>query len=229
MELFGASELKKNVIEAGLCIGCGACINLCPYFQSHRGKTAALFPCDKDKGRCFAYCPKIEVDPDELSKFLFQEHYNCSPLGFWRSIHISRAGAKVKKQAFQSGGSVSALVYFALRSKRIRGAILTGRDGLLPVSSLVTRPAEVLRRSLSKYTAAPTLSALNQAIEYKKGALGVVATPCQATAVAQMRRNPLDDPLFEDQIGLVMGFSAPGPWISVGSRPFCHREYPCLR
>ncbi len=205
MELFGASELEKNVIQAGLCIGCGACMNLCTYFQTYRGKTAALFPCDKDKGRCFAYCPKIEVDLEELSEFLFQKQYDCSPLGSWRGIHISRAGAKVRKQPFQSGGTVSALVYFALRSKRIRGAVLTGRDGLLPIASLVTKPAEALRRSLSKYTAAPTLSALNRAIEYKQGALGVVATPCQAMAVAQMRRNPLDNPSFEDPIGLVIG------------------------
>jgi coenzyme F420 hydrogenase subunit beta len=122
-----------------------------------------------------------------------------------RSIHISRAGAKVKKQAFQSGGTVSALIYFALRSKRIRGAVLTGRDGFLPVPSRVTRPADVFRRSLSKYAAAPTLSALNQAVAEGCRDLGVVATPCQAAAVAQMRSNPLKDPSFTDPTALVVG------------------------
>jgi len=208
MKHFGASQLDSSVIQAGMCIGCGACINLCPYFQSYRGKTAILFPCDKDKGRCFAYCPKAEVDPERLSSFLFNKAYDGSPLGSWKSIHISRAGAKVKKQSFQAGGTVSALIYFAMRSRRIRGAVLTGHDmknALLPVPSLATRPAEVFRRSLSRYAAAPTLAALNRAAGEGLRDLGVVATPCQATAIAQMRLNPLDDPSFKDPTALVIG------------------------
>jgi coenzyme F420 hydrogenase subunit beta len=205
MKHFGAGKLVDSVIQAGLCCGCGACINLCPYFQSYRGKTAALFPCNLETGRCFAYCPKIELDPDGLSRFLFNKPYDGSPLGAFRSIHISRAGAKVKKKAFQSGGTVSALIYFALRSKRMRGAVLTGRHGLLPVPSLVTRPADVFLRSLSKYAAAPTLAALNGAIAEGYGDLGVVATPCQAAAIAQMRSNPMNDPSFKDPTALVVG------------------------
>jgi coenzyme F420 hydrogenase subunit beta len=205
MKQFGSSELDNGVIRAGLCIGCGACIDLCPYFRSYRGKTAVLFPCTREEGRCFAYCPKVEVDPDRLSRFLFHRLYDGAPLGVWRSIHVARAGERIKKQPFQSGGAVSALIYFALRSKRIRGAILTGSDGLLPLPRLVTRPAEVLRQSLSKYAAAPTLAALNQAVQDGYNSLGVVATPCQATAVAQMRMNPLNDPSFRDPTALVIG------------------------
>lgn len=208
MNNFGAGRLASSVIEAGLCIGCGACINICPYFQSYRGKTAVLFPCDKEKGRCFAYCPKVEVDPERLSSFMFGKGYDGSPLGSWKSIHISRAGVKVIKRSFQAGGTVSALVSYAMRSRRIKGSVLTGQDvknALLPVPSLVTRPAEVFRRSLSKYAAAPTLAALNRAASEGLGQLGVVATPCQATAIAQMRLNPLDDPSFKDPTALVIG------------------------
>lgn len=205
MKQFGSSELDSGVIRAGLCIGCGACIQLCPYFQSYRGKTAFLFPCTHEAGRCFAYCPKVEVDPDSLSRFLFNQPYDGAPLGVWRQIYIARAGARVKKQPFQSGGAVSALIYYALRSKRIRGAVLTGSDALLPVPRLVTRPSAVFRHSLSKYAAAPTLAAMNQAVADGYGDLGIVATPCQATAVAQMRMNPLQDPSFRDPTALVIG------------------------
>jgi len=205
MKIFGADKLDTHVIQAGLCSGCGACIDLCPYFRSYRGKTAYLFPCTREEGRCFAYCPKVEVDLDGLSRFLFGKPYNGDPLGAWRSIHVARAGARVKRQPFQSGGSVSALMYFALRSRRIRGAILTGRKGLLPVPQLVTHPAGVWRHSLSKYTAAPTLAALNRAVAAGHEDLGIVATPCQATALAQMRMNPLQNPSFRDPTALVIG------------------------
>lgn len=202
---FGANRLAETVIQAELCSGCGACIDLCPYFRSYRGKTAYLFPCTREEGRCFAHCPKVEVDLDALSRFIFAKPYSDSPLGTWRSIHVARAGARVKRQSFQSGGTVSALTYFALRSKGIRGAILTGREGLLPVPRLVTRPADVWRQGLSKYTAAPTLAALNRAVAAGHEALGVVATPCQATAIAQMRMNPLQKSPFQDPTALVIG------------------------
>jgi len=205
MKNFGANKLAEGVIQAGLCVGCGACIDLCPYFRSYRGKTAYLFPCTREEGRCFAYCPKVEVDLEGLSRFLFAKPYDGRPLGTWRSIHVARAGARVKKQPFQSGGAVSALMYFALRSQRIRGAVLTGRKGLLPVPQLVTRPAGVWRHSLSKYAAAPTLAALNRAVAAGHEALGIVATPCQATAIAQMRMNPLKKEPFQDPTALVIG------------------------
>lgn len=205
MKQFVPGDLDAAVIQEGLCIGCGACIHLCPYFQSYRGKTARLFPCTLKEGRCFAYCPKVEVDLDGISRFLFGKRYDSAPLGTYRSIHVSRAGEKVKKSSFQAGGTVSALMYFALREKLIRGAILTGRKGLLPTPQLVEKPAAVFRHGLSKYTAAPTLAALNEAIEKGCDNLGIVVTPCQATAVAQMRMNPMGNPSFEDPTALVIG------------------------
>lgn len=49
MQIFGPSELLEDVHKEDLCIGCGACVNLCPYFKNYRGKTAMLFPCARKK------------------------------------------------------------------------------------------------------------------------------------------------------------------------------------
>ena len=73
MKHLGSGELDRSVIKAGLCIGCGACIGLCPYFRSYRGKTAMLFHCTLEEGRCFAYCPKVEVDLERLSSIPLQK------------------------------------------------------------------------------------------------------------------------------------------------------------
>jgi coenzyme F420 hydrogenase subunit beta len=222
MKIFGPNELLEEVINKNLCIGCGACIHLCPYFRSYKGKTAMLFPCTLEEGRCFAHCPKIEVNLDELSQQYFGRSYEGGPLGNYLSIHTAKAGPKVEKASFQAGGTVSALMSFALAKGHIDAAVLTDKEGILPVPRVITDAGEVLQCSSSKYSASPTLSALNQAMtdEYKR--IGVVATPCQVLSVAQMRMNPLEKEDFTDSVALVVGlfctwaidFRAFAPFIS---------------
>ncbi|MDI6615618.1 MAG: coenzyme F420 hydrogenase/dehydrogenase beta subunit N-terminal domain-containing protein, partial [Syntrophaceae bacterium] len=145
----GQEELKQYVLDARLCTGCGACIDLCPYYRSHRGKTAVLFPCVVDEGRCFAYCPKVEVDLDMVSRHLFGKPYDGDPLGSYQSISAARAGDRLKNVASQAGGVVSALMYFALEKGYVSGAVLTDRRGLLPVPRFVSDPQDVLACSTS--------------------------------------------------------------------------------
>ena len=201
----GPYELLADVIHKDLCIGCGACIDLCPYFKSYRGKTAMLFPCTSSEGKCFAYCPKVEVDLDELSRHCFEAPYSADPLGHYRSIHISKAGREMGGTQFQAGGTVSAIMSFALKKGCLDGAALTGQEGLLPVPRFVTNPDDVLECTTSKYTAAPTLSALNRAIQDGYTKIGIVATPCQAQAIALMRLNRLDENDCIDPVHFVVG------------------------
>jgi coenzyme F420 hydrogenase subunit beta len=201
----GQEELRTYVLDARLCTGCGACIDLCPYYRSYRGKTAVLFPCVIDEGRCFAYCPKIEVDLDVVSQRLFEKPYDGDPLGSYQSISAARAGDRVKGISPQAGGTASALIYFALQRGYIDGAALTDRKGLLPVPRFVTDPEDVLACSTSKYTTAPTLSVVNRAMAEGHRNIGVVGTPCQVLATALMRTNPLQAEDFFDPFGLVVG------------------------
>jgi coenzyme F420 hydrogenase subunit beta len=201
----GQTELQKAVLDSDLCTGCGACIDLCPYFRSYKGRTAILFPCNLSQGRCFAYCPKVAVDMDYLSKKFFGRPYHEDPLGSYRTIMISRAGEKIERAGFQAGGTVSAIIHFALKKGYLDGAVLTDRNGLLPEPRFITNPEEVFSCASSKYTAAPTLAALNRAIRDGFRQIGMVATPCQALATALMRSNPLEEEGFVDPTGLVVG------------------------
>ena len=191
VQILGASELIEDVHKRELCIGCGACVELCPYFKNFKGKTAQLFPCTLEQGRCYAYCPRAEVNLDYLSLQICNQPYDGSPLGNYKKVLAARAGEKLAKGTFQGGGTTTALITFVLKNELIDAAALTDRRELIPIARLVTDWKDVAGCATSKYMASPTLSALNMAVREDYQRIGVVGTPCQMVAVAQMRCNPL--------------------------------------
>ena len=205
MKRFGSRELLENVIRQNLCIGCGACQELCPYFRSYRGKTAMLFPCTQPEGRCFAYCPKADADLDILSTAFFGKPYGADALGAYQAVVMARAGDRAAKAPFQSGGAVSALMQSALDAGRIDAAILTAKEGISPLPFIATTEDEIRACASSKYTASPTLAALHRAAQKGWNKIGVVATPCQTLAVAKMRHTASAQLDLSKAVALVVG------------------------
>ena len=206
MQGLGPRDLKKNVLKQDLCIGCGACLELCPYLRLHHGRAVMLFDCDLETGRCSAFCPRTDEmqDQDRLNRPP-AESTASHPFGTHREILAARAGSAMSGGDFQNGGTVSSLIAFALDNQLIDRALLTDREGLRPLPRNVSTPEEVLACSGSKYMLAPTLSGLNRSIRQGLLRNGVVGTPCQAKAVARIRNNPLQQPDFQDPVTVSIG------------------------
>lgn len=204
-QVFGSNELIEDVHDRDLCIGCGACVELCPYFKNYKGKTSQLFPCTLPQGRCFAYCPKAEVDLDAVYQFIWQQPYDGSPLGPYRKVTAAKAGPRMTPGAFQGGGTASSLMAYAMKSGAVSAAALTDHKELTPVPRLVTDWSQVASMAGSKFMAAPTLAGLNRAVEQGYNDLGVVGTPCQMLAVSQMRMNPLKKEEHRVSVALTIG------------------------
>jgi coenzyme F420 hydrogenase subunit beta len=198
----GPQRLVSEVLTTDLCSGCGACVGLCPYFVSFLGRTVNLDPCDREEGRCFLFCPRTEVDLDDLSQKVIGVPYTTDAIGAMRDAYRSRASAK---GSYQAGGTVTALIEFLFDTGEIDAAVLTTSDHLLPEASLVTDKAGVRRASGSKYSAAPTISALNRALQEGFSKVAVVGTPCQATAVAKMRTTSGVEKNPGDAVSCVIG------------------------
>ncbi len=205
MHVFGSNELRAEVLGRGLCVGCGACVGLCPYFRNHHGQTVMLFDCTLGQGRCHAFCPKAELDLDELARLTWGRPYGGEDLGNYLTLTASQAGMRAASGPVQAGGTVTALVACALESGLIPGAVLTAREGLASMPRLVSTPEAAALCAGSKYLASPTLAALNHAARAGSRGLGVVGTPCQVLALAKMRTNPLNDGDYIDPAGLVIG------------------------
>jgi len=62
----GLKALEQKVLGSDLCAACGPVFSLCPYLSSHKGRVVKLDNCNLEEGRCFAYCPRTEVDLDKV-------------------------------------------------------------------------------------------------------------------------------------------------------------------
>ena len=205
MQIRGAGELLEEVQDKGLCVDCGGCVGLCPYFKSHKGRVSMLFDCSVESGRCHAHCPKTEVDMDAVSQCVVGSPYTGEPVGKVIRIVKAKAGRKMAgRAAYQNGGTVSSLLAFAFDSGQIDAAALTDRRGLTPVPRVVTDAAGVLACAASKYMASPSVSAVYEAMDDHFPRIAFVGTPCQATSVGQMRCNPLGKNAT-DAIALTVG------------------------
>ncbi|HPS87879.1 MAG TPA: Coenzyme F420 hydrogenase/dehydrogenase, beta subunit C-terminal domain [Spirochaetota bacterium] len=205
MQVFGPKELQSDVLQKNLCAGCGACVSLCPYFKTHKGRTAAMFQCTRESGRCSAYCPKTGVDLDRLSATVFNGTYAGDAIGNFKAVYVSQKGSSAGNGNVQNGGTVSALMQFALKSGAVDSAVLTGRKGAVSVPEIVTDPGKVFSYASSKYSTSPVVAGFNKAAAEGYAKIGFVGTPCAVTAMAKIRSNPTELADFSDKTGIVVG------------------------
>lgn len=187
----GQTWIKNQVMDQGLCTGCAACVGLCPYQGFYRDQTAIIHECDRTWGRCSAYCPRGQVDLNGLRQAMFDPGHITPELGAVKGLYMTRASdAKLRAQA-QHGGTVSTLVALALEEGLINTAVLAGKEKNHSSESVaVTDPSLVASLSGSKFSVSPTLAKFNELSQGDPSRIGVVATPCQALALARMRVNP---------------------------------------
>lgn len=213
-ETGGQKELGERVRDAGLCTGCGACVNLCPYQVFYHDRTIVLNPCDIEAGRCYAFCPRTPADLGEMRRLLMPEAEITPEIGPVRAFHIARAADTRLREKAQHGGTVSALMALALTEGLIDTAVVAeGRERFLHSGAAVQDPDGVWKRGGSKFIASATVAEFNRAARGSAEAIGVVATPCQALALAKMRlkpkldsgTNPIDR--LKLTIGLFCGFT----------------------
>lgn len=204
MKTSGSNELLEQIQNNNLCVGCGACVGICPYFKAHMGKVAMTFSCDRTEGRCYAHCPCTETDYDTLSNELFNVPYEEKPIGNYIKIYGAKAGEKLNGK-FQNGGTVTALMTFAMEKGYIDSAVLTDSKNMIPDPKIVTNSKEIGNFSSTKYMASPTVSKFNEAMEKGFEKIGVVGTPCQMTAIGKIKSNPLKRETFKKPDTFLVG------------------------
>jgi coenzyme F420 hydrogenase subunit beta len=188
----GQKELQEMVQKAHLCTGCGACVGLCPYQVVYNDQTIVLHSCDLKEGRCYAFCPRTPTQYESLGKQLFEEADLTPELGAMKGFYIARAADEKLRSQAQHGGTVTALMTLALEEGLIDAAIVAeDQEDFQHHGVAVGDPEAIKKRGKSKFTVSPTVAEFNKTVQGEKERIGVVATPCQAQALAKMRVKPI--------------------------------------
>ncbi|MCF8144378.1 MAG: Coenzyme F420 hydrogenase/dehydrogenase, beta subunit C-terminal domain [Deltaproteobacteria bacterium] len=197
----GQGRLIARVINKGLCVRCGACVGLCPYFNYFDGKVVVMDLCPAGTFQCLQVCPR--ADYEGTSSF---KGTSAGDIGECREILMARSTDEAIQKRSQYGGVVSALLIYALEKEVISSAVLTDAGDLFaPKGRIVHRRSEVLDCAGSRYSASGGLSAMNTALKKGYSRLGVVGLPCQMEALARMRLVQPDGEERADAVSLRIG------------------------
>jgi coenzyme F420 hydrogenase subunit beta len=201
------SFLRKHVLDEGLCTGCGACVNLCPYQVIYHDRTVQLHNCDLEDGNCYAFCPRTPGDLAALKKLLSESDDLTTEIGAVKGYYFSRAVDPELRKIAQHGATVTALMELALVEGLIDSAIVSSRDQeFMQNGTIVNDKIEIRKNAGSKFTVSPTVAAFNRVATEDKGNIGVVATPCQALALAKMKLSRTNEDAAKiNQLKLVIG------------------------
>jgi coenzyme F420 hydrogenase subunit beta len=185
------ASLAKNVVEAGRCVGCGACVAVCPYtcLALVQEQPSLVKEC-KSCGLCAQACPRYDFSQDKLEKFVFgRTRKPEEPFGIYRRLVIAQATDEKTREVCQDGGAATALLAYALKKGQIGNAVVAGASEekpFYPVPKLASNLTEILECAGTKYTCSPNTLLLAEVCKRKSEA-AFVGTPCQVQAVRKMQ------------------------------------------
>ena len=202
----GQWRLISEVIKKGICVKCGACVGLCPYFSYYDGQVVVTDRCNAETWRCVQICPRIPYDKESLYGLIHGEPQGKDPIGPYLKVIAARSTDPEIRQRAQYGGVITALLVHALELGLIDSAVLTDKgNGLAPRGVLCGDREAIVRCSGSRYTASGALEQLNVALNQGKGKLAFVGLPCQMEALARMEASEPDGKERAEHVAFRLG------------------------
>ena len=214
--MLGRIKNIQDVVDFGLCIGCGACFYACqegavslvniesvgirPKFDPSRCASCT---------KCLPICPGYTVDstqtkgiPPEQTE---PDHEFGPALELWEGHAVD---PEIRYRA-SSGGILSALALFCLEQENMGFVLHTGMSEAEPWKNQTVRShtrQEILSRTGSRYAPASPCEGL-RTIEQSDRPCVFIGKPCDATAVMALRR---ERPELDRNLGLVLTFFCAG-------------------
>jgi len=197
-DLKGFKDLKGDVVDTGLCTGCGACVGTCPLqalemdYDADEPEPKLIGEC-KECGICYSVCPGKDIPLPEMDKkFLGRErNFEKDPIGIYKSCIKGHAVEEDIRGNTSSGGMISSLLICALEEGIIDAALLAGWRKDKPWRCepfIATNREEVLQGIKSGMMTVPNNALIHEAV-VKRGysKIAVVGCPCHIHAIRKLQ------------------------------------------
>lgn len=205
----------KDVVDWGLCIGCGACYDAC----ANRGvilvnvESVGIRPKFSQECAactdCLSFCPGYRVDGNletgTLQKRTEADHEFGPALEIWEGW---ARDPEVRYKA-SSGGLLSALSLYCLEKENMAFVLHSAMDSRKPWTNCTVQSrsrTELLARTGSRYAPSSPCEDL-AAIEKSDRPCVFIGKPCDTSAVSLLRRQRPD---LDRNLGLVLTFFCAG-------------------
>jgi coenzyme F420 hydrogenase subunit beta len=209
-------NLLRDVIDQGLCLGCGTCVAACPsVLKMSINKNGEYTPFIEKKsctmcGLCYKVCPGHFIPIDRVGVFASDKDTATqkSLLGPFIGTYIAFSADLNMRNSSTSGGIVSSILTFMLKKKLVEGALVAEIEKKTWKSKAIiaTTSNEIYASRLSKYVVIPTNSLLHE-IEEVEGKIAFVGLPCQIHGLENLSYYTPSkiDPKIALRIGLFCG------------------------
>ena len=207
--------LMEEVVNPGKCIGCAACLTICPVdvfdYENEKPvdvRNSACVFCEL----CVDVCPVLRPTDQDLTRQIEL----CQPVmddGFGPYAYgvLARTTKDYILEAGQDGGICSALGVHGMQTGQLKGMVVGNEDPENPqmgYAHLATTPEEVIASARSRYSYQPNTLVLVEAMKRGIAPLAVVGVPCQVDGVRQQQFSSIRLDVAEwyrRNIGLVIG------------------------
>lgn len=203
-------HIGNQIVDAGLCVRCGACEPACPVDIIKFDNNALPYItneslCITSCNRCLKVCPGEIVDYAQMDKEMFGQSPSPESItGLARRALVSYSNNEFIRKKGASGGFVTQLLVYLLENKIIDGALVLGsthKNGY-EIKPLVARTTEeLIAAQKSKYVVVPFLQPLEE-IENMEGNYAVVGIPCH---IHSLRKYQKVSKKLRERIKLVIG------------------------
>lgn len=204
-------DLVSNVVEGGLCHGCGACVTAIPAAEGVMAITGPGFArplfkralTDGEEGTFTAVCSGYSLEQSSNDR-LYDDIWG--PLV---SVEVGHALDDEVRYEGSSGGVISALAIHLLESGQVDFVLHTKASPVDPLGNVTVRSAsreEVVSAAGSRYAPSSPLADLEACLREGRR-FAFIGKPCD---VAALRRMAVRDPRIDQLIPVKLSFFCAG-------------------
>jgi coenzyme F420 hydrogenase subunit beta len=215
------NDLRREVIDIGLCGKCGGCYSFCSAGELNAleiGENGLPQYGDENNcvkcGICYLICPQITALNDDLKvRFGWKP-----PIGSYQHLSSARTKEQKVKGVCTDGGVVTSILLYLLDNNLIEGAIVSKKKGpFLREPTIAFTRDDIISSAGSHYTESshleelagkystysPILPAVKSMEKKYLRNIAIVGTPCQINTIKKMQcLGILPAHLIEYAIGL---------------------------